>query len=72
LKGTTVKKYTQRQWDRTVGYGSVPKEYSIEVERLEHENNVLRKMIYSLSSNTKKQVDEFIAIALTVEKKDGP
>ena len=72
MKGTTVKKYTQRQWDRTVGYGSVPKEYSIEVERLEHENNVLRKMIYSLSSNTKKQVDEFIAIALTVEKKDGP
>jgi GH24 family phage-related lysozyme (muramidase) len=72
LKGTTVKKYTQRQWDRTVGYGSVPKEYSIEVERLEHENKVLRKMIYSLSSNTKKQVDEFIAIALTVEKKDGP
>ncbi len=67
-----MKKYTQRQWDRTVGYGSVPKEYSIEVERLEHENNVLRKMIYSLSSNTKKQVDEFIAIALTVEKKDGP
>ena len=67
-----MKKYTQRQWDRTVGYGSVPKEYSIEVERLEHENKVLRKMIYSLSNNTKKQVDEFIAIALTVEKKDGP
>jgi hypothetical protein len=22
-------KYTQRQWDRTVGWGSVPKEYSI-------------------------------------------
>lgn len=22
-------KYTQRQWDRTVGWGSVPKEYSL-------------------------------------------
>jgi len=62
-----MKKYTQRQWDRTVGYGSVPKEYSIEVERLEHENKVLRKMVYSLSSDTKEQVNKFIAVAVAVE-----
>jgi len=65
-------KYTQRQWDRTVGYGSVPSEYNIEVERLQHENKVLRKLVHSLSSNTKKQVDEFIDMALIVEKKDAP
>ena len=26
-------KYTQRQWDRTVGYGKVPDEYSIELKQ---------------------------------------
>tara|TARA_R110000744_G_scaffold355067_1_gene461537 strand:+ start:471 stop:674 length:204 start_codon:yes stop_codon:yes gene_type:complete len=58
-------KYTQRQWDRTVGYGKVPDEYSIE---LKQENKVLRKMIYSLSRDSKEQVDEFIAIAVALEK----
>jgi hypothetical protein len=58
-------KYTQRQWDRTVGYGKVPDEYSIE---LKQENKVLRKMIYSLSKDSKEQVDEFIAIAVALEK----
>ena len=53
-------KYTHRQWDRTVGYGSVPSEYNIEVERLQHENKVLRKLVHSLSSNTKKQPCEKI------------
>jgi hypothetical protein len=58
-------KYTQRQWDRTVGYGKVPDEYSIE---LKQENKVLRKMIYSLSKDSKEQVDEFIAIAVALKK----
>ena len=58
-------KYTQRQWDRTVGYGKVPDEYSIE---LNQENKVLRKMIYSLSRDSKEQVDEFITIAVALEK----
>jgi len=26
----TASKYTQRQWDRTVGYGPVPDEYKLE------------------------------------------
>tara|TARA_Y100000310_G_C20270655_1_gene617845 strand:- start:319 stop:516 length:198 start_codon:yes stop_codon:yes gene_type:complete len=60
-----MNKYTQRQWDRTVGYGKVPDEYSIE---LKQENKVLRKMIYSLSRDSKEQVDEFIAIAVALEK----
>ena len=46
-----MNKYTQRQWDRTVGYGKVPDEYSIE---LKQENKVLRKMIYSLSRDSKE------------------
>jgi len=58
-------KYTQRQWDRTVGYGKVPDEYNIE---LKQENKVLRKMIYSLSKDSKEQVDEFIAIAVALKK----
>jgi hypothetical protein len=76
-------KYTQRQWDRTVGYGKVPDEYNIEIEnialilrqrilKLQHENKVLRKMIYSLSRDTKEQIEKFIDIAIAVEKKDAP
>lgn len=26
-------KYTQRQWDRTVGYGKVPDKYSVEKKK---------------------------------------
>jgi predicted lactoylglutathione lyase len=48
-----------------VGYGKVPDEYSIE---LKQENKVLRKMIYSLSKDSKEQVDEFIAIAVALKK----
>ena len=28
---TSKNKYTQREWDRTVGYGKVPDEYNIEI-----------------------------------------
>ena len=61
-------KYTQREWDRTVGYGEVPKEYSLEVERLERENRVLRDMIYKLSYDTKERVDDFITVAIATDK----
>ena len=30
-------KYTQQQWDRTVGYGKVPKEYNVEKKDEEDE-----------------------------------
>tara|TARA_R110000787_G_C13435708_1_gene445941 strand:- start:3605 stop:3883 length:279 start_codon:yes stop_codon:yes gene_type:complete len=63
-----MSKYTQRQWDRTVGHGKVPDEYNIEIENLKHENKLLRKMIHSLSRDTKEQVDKFIAVAVAVEK----
>ena len=63
-----MKKYTQREWDRTVGYGEVPREYSIEIEILERENRVLRDMIYKLSYDTKERVDDFIAVAIALEK----
>ena len=74
-----MNKYTQRQWDRAVGYGKVPDEYNTEIEnialilrqyifKLQHENKILRKMIHSLSSDTKEQVDKFIAVAVAVEK----
>lgn len=35
-------KYTQRQWDRTVGWGKVPAEYSINVtfEMKESEDDI--------------------------------
>ncbi len=67
LNNLVVNKYTQRQWDRTVGYGKVPDEYNIEIENIRKENKVLRKMVYSLSSDTKEQVDKFIAVAVAVE-----
>ena len=63
-----MKKYTQREWDRTVGYGEVPREYSIEIEILERENRLLRDMIYKLSYDTKERVDDFIAVAIALEK----
>jgi|TARA_R110000824_G_scaffold1614_11_gene7918 hypothetical protein len=63
-------KYTQRQWDRTVGYGKVPDEYNIELENLKHENKVLRKIVHSLSSNSTEHTENFIDIAVVVEKKD--
>ena len=28
---TSKNKYTQREWDRTVGYGKVPDKYNIEI-----------------------------------------
>tara|TARA_R110000765_G_scaffold387160_1_gene479264 strand:- start:271 stop:480 length:210 start_codon:yes stop_codon:yes gene_type:complete len=61
-------KYTQREWDRTVGYGKVPDEYNIEIENLKHENKMLRKMIYGFSRDTKEQVDKFIAVAIAIDK----
>ena len=67
LNNLVANKYTQRQWDRTVGYGKVPDEYNIEIENIRKENKVLRKMVYSLSSDTKEQVDKFIAVAVAVE-----
>ena len=78
LNNLVANKYTQRQWDRTVGYGKVPDEYNTEIEnialilrqrifKLQHENKILRKMIHSLSSDTKEQVDKFIAVAVAVE-----
>jgi hypothetical protein len=30
-------KYTQRQWDRTVGYGKIPDEYSVEKKKNEED-----------------------------------
>ena len=33
----TVNGYTQRQWDRTVGWGKVPDEYNIEKKDIEDE-----------------------------------
>ena len=71
-----MNKYTQRQWDRTVGYGKVPDEYNIEealklrewkIQNLKHENRILRKMIYSLSSDTREQVNKFIDVAVAIE-----
>lgn len=32
-KDKATNKYTQREWDRTVGWGSVPDEYKHESER---------------------------------------
>tara|TARA_R100000963_G_C4608319_1_gene79587 strand:+ start:73 stop:282 length:210 start_codon:yes stop_codon:yes gene_type:complete len=61
-------KYTQREWDRTVGYGKVPDEYNIEIENLKHENKMLRKMIYGFSRDTEEQVDKFIAVAIAIDK----
>ena len=34
-------KYTQRQWDREVGWGKVPKEYSMENWNIQFQNEKL-------------------------------
>lgn len=63
-----MSEYTQRQWDRTVGYGKVPDEYTIKTEDFERENKILRKIIYSLSSDTREQIDKFIKVSIAVDK----